>query len=85
LLTLAVDPAARRQGSGARLVAAFAAEARGRGATTAFLEVAATNAAAQALYAKAGWLAAGRRNGYYHAPDGTAEDALVLRLELAQP
>jgi ribosomal-protein-alanine N-acetyltransferase len=85
LLTLAVAPQARRQGIGARLVAAFAAQATRRGAETAFLEVAASNAAAQALYARTGWTLAGRRKRYYHAPDGTAEDALVLRLGLARP
>lgn len=83
LLTLAVAPAARRQGSGARLVAAFIAESRRRGAATAFLEVAASNTAAQALYAATGWTPAGRRKRYYHAADGRAEDALVLRLDLA--
>lgn len=85
LLTVAVDPAARRQGTGARLVAAFATEARARGAVTGFLEVAASNAAAQALYRRAGWVEAGRRKRYYHAPDGSAEDALVLRRDLSQP
>ncbi|MBZ4022576.1 ribosomal-protein-alanine N-acetyltransferase [Rhodobacter sp. TJ_12] len=78
LLTLAVDPQSRRQGIGAKLVSDFLTTARARGATTAFLEVAANNNAAQVLYARTGWTKAGRRKGYYHAPDGTAEDALVL-------
>jgi len=85
LLTLAVAPEARRQGSGARLVAAFAQEVRARGATTAFLEVAATNGAAVRLYDRSGWQPAGRRKRYYHAPDGRTEDALVMRLDLSQP
>lgn len=84
LLTVAVDPAARRQGMGARLLAGFAATARARGATTAFLEVAAGNTPAQALYRQAGWVEAGRRKRYYHAPDGTAEDALVLGCDLSR-
>ena len=83
LLTVAVDPAARRQGMGARLLAGFAATAKARGAATAFLEVAAGNAPAQALYAQAGWVTAGRRKAYYHAPDGTAEDALVMTRDLS--
>ncbi|SOB94400.1 GNAT family N-acetyltransferase [Rhodobacter maris] len=82
LLTLAVAPGARRQGKAARLVTGFAAEARARGASAAFLEVAASNAPARALYAAAGWTEAGRRKRYYHAPDGTTEDALVLVLTL---
>ncbi|SOC18663.1 ribosomal-protein-alanine N-acetyltransferase [Rhodobacter sp. JA431] len=78
LLTLAVDRQARRQGTGVKLVTAFLVEAHSRGATTAFLEVAASNAPAQALYGCTGWTEAGRRKRYYHAPDGSAEDALVL-------
>lgn len=83
LLTLAVAPAARRQGLGARLVARFLAEARARGAESAFLEVAAGNAAALALYLAAGFAQAGRRRGYYRGPDGHIEDALVLAQPLA--
>lgn len=78
LLTLAVDPAARRQGTGRRLLAAFAAEASARGATRAVLEVAAGNAAARALYAGAGWAEAGRRRGYYRGTGGVVDDALIL-------
>jgi ribosomal-protein-alanine N-acetyltransferase len=44
-----------------------------------FLEVDAGNAAALALYHSAGFRVAGRRRAYYHAPDGTSTDALVLR------
>ena len=83
LLTVAVDPAARRQGMGARLLTGFATTARARGATTAFLEVAVGNAPAQALYRQAGWVETGRRKAYYHAPDGTAEDALVMTCDLS--
>lgn len=82
LLTVAVDPLARRQGSGRALVAQFAAQARVRGAQTAFLEVAEGNEPARALYAACGWQAAGRRRGYYRHPNGRAEDALVLTLAL---
>lgn len=78
LLTLAVDPDHRRQGIGARLVAGFLDEARARGAERIFLEVAADNAPAIALYRRAGFTDAGRRRGYYHSPDGAAVDALVL-------
>lgn len=74
VLTLAVDPAARRQGTGARLVAAFLAHAAARGAARAFLEVAEDNSAAIALYRGAGFTEVGRRRGY--AAPGV--DALVL-------
>ena len=78
LLTLAVDPARRREGIGAALLEGFEARARRDGATEAALEVAEGNAAARALYARAGWREAGRRPGYY--ADG--QDALVLRKAL---
>ncbi len=78
LLTLAVTPEARRHGLGASLVREFHAQARALGATRAFLEVAADNAPAQALYAGHGWQPAGRRRNYY-AP---GLDALVLTHDL---
>lgn len=78
LLTLAVASEARRQGTGARLVAQFLAEAAARGADSAFLEVAEDNMAARALYARAGFAPAGRRRGYYRHKDGTTTDALVM-------
>lgn len=75
LLTLAVAPARRRQGLGRALVARLEAGAAARGATVMFLEVAATNAPARALYAGLGYAQDGRRRGYY----GPGVDALVLR------
>lgn len=83
LLTIAVAPAARRTGRGRALLAAFERGAAGRGATTAFLEVAAENAAALALYHGAGWEERGRRRAYYRTPDGTRMDALVMGKRLA--
>ena len=78
LLTLAVDPDARRAGTGRRLVARFAGRARDMGAVEAFLEVASDNLAARALYSCTDWVEAGVRRDYY-AP-GT--DAIVMRLTL---
>ncbi len=75
ILSLAVAPAARRHGIGRTLLAGALAAAAARGARAVFLEVAATNAPARALYAGAGFTEIGRRRGYY--ADGT--DALVLR------
>ena len=74
-MTIAVAPTARRAGLGAALVATFEAEAKARGAVTAYLEVSSDNVAGQALYAGAGWQNAGRRRNYY----GDGVDALVLR------
>lgn len=85
ILTLAVRPAARRRGIGADLVARGAAGAAARGATRLFLEVADDNAAARALYARAGFAEAGRRPRYYARADGSRRDALLLALDLAVP
>ena len=82
ILTLAVRPEARRRGLGARLVGEGATTAAGRGAARLFLEVADDNAAALALYARAGFAEAGRRPGYYARPDGGRQDALILALNL---
>lgn len=85
LLTLAAAPEARRRGLGRKLVGRFLYQAQLRGADTALLEVADDNAAARALYAAAGFARAGRRRGYYTAPDGMDCDAVVLRRSLALP
>ena len=82
ILTLAVRPAARRGGQGARLVGEGVLAAAARGASRVFLEVAEDNAAARALYQKAGFLKAGRRPGYYAGTDGSRRDALLLALNL---
>ena len=84
VLTLAVDPAARRQGVGATLVEAAAALARAGGAASFFLEVAADNDAALALYAKSGFACVGTRRGYYARPAGPV-DAVVMRRALNSP
>ncbi len=78
VLTLAVDPAARRRGLGTRLLDAAMTLATSRGARVAFLEVSIGNVAARTLYARAGFTPTGRRPRYY--ADGT--DALVLRRTL---
>ena len=83
LLTLAVAPEARRRGLGRKLVARFLYQARLRGAETAFLEVAADNAAAIGLYARAGFAQTGVRRGYYRRPEGAAVDALTMARPLA--
>lgn len=78
ILSIAVMPKARRVGLGRTLLTAAIAEARARGAAAVFLEVAAANAAARALYAQAGFREVGTRPNYY--PGGAA--ALVLRAAL---
>lgn len=85
LLTLAVVPEARGRGLGESLVTALEAEARGRGAAVVFLEVADTNAPARRLYARMGYVFAGRRPRYYDRRDADPVDALVLRKALVAP
>ena len=75
VLRLAVDPAHRRRGVGAALLAGLLAAATDPPLRAVVLEVRADNTAARALYAAAGFVADGRRPRYY--PDG--EDALLLR------
>jgi ribosomal-protein-alanine N-acetyltransferase len=79
ILNLAVDPPLRRRGIAGALLEAALAALRRRGAQEVYLEVRVSNEVAQALYRRAGFLAVGRRRGYYRNP---AEDALVLRRSL---
>ena len=78
LLTIAVAQGRRRQGLGRRLLVRFLAQARDMGSTVVFLEVAADNAPALALYRRAGFAECGRRSGYYVGPGQSKTDALVL-------
>jgi ribosomal-protein-alanine N-acetyltransferase len=80
IITICVHPAARRRGLGRALLAFALARAAAAGAARLFIEVAADNAAALALYRAAGFEAAGRRRAYY-ADSG--QDALVMRRVLA--
>lgn len=81
LLTLAVAPEARRTGRGRALVQRFLAQCAARGAEAAFLEVAADNRPALALYRQTEWEEVGRRPRYY-AP---GVDAVVMRHGLGRP
>lgn len=80
ILTLAVRPAARRAGLGARLTQAAAEGAARAGAGRLFLEVAEDNEAARALYARLGFEQIGRRRNYYEKSDASRVDALLLAL-----
>jgi ribosomal-protein-alanine N-acetyltransferase len=78
VVTLAVHPAARRQGVGEGLLRAAMDHARRSGAREMVLEVDVENAAAQRLYARTGFTAVGRRPHYY----ASGTDALILRAAL---
>jgi ribosomal-protein-alanine N-acetyltransferase len=79
VLTLAVCEASRRHGLGKRLLGEALAGMASRGVRAVWLEVRHSNAAAQALYLGAGFVATGVRRGYYRRP---VEDAIVLRRDL---
>lgn len=78
LLTIATDPDHRRAGLARTTLGAFHTAAQSRGATMAFLEVAADNAPARALYDAAGYVQTGLRKGYYRNRTGATVDALLL-------
>ena len=65
LLMIATHPDHRRQGLARRHLAALETRLMDQGAARMFLEVAADNVAAQALYAAAGYAVVGKRPGYY--------------------
>ena len=83
VLTIATDPAYRRQGLARAALHEAEAQARTMGATQVFLEVAEDNAAAKALYALGGYTQVGRRPGYYIPQNGPPVAALVLRKSLS--
>lgn len=72
---IAVQGLWRRRGVGARLLEDFLRSVGAEQDTTVFLEVRASNEAAQRLYARYGFAHLDRRAAYYKNPD---EDALVL-------
>lgn len=82
LLTLATAPAHRRRGLAGAVLAKAESHARDAGAATLFLEVAADNTGACALYAKSGYQETGRRPGYYHRGDRQPVAAILMSKDL---
>lgn len=79
ILTICVGEAARRRGVGAALLQAARDAAAADGAASLYLEAAADNVSALALYRSAGFAEVGRRRGYYRR-GAEKIDALVMRL-----
>jgi ribosomal-protein-alanine N-acetyltransferase len=77
ILALGTQPQARRRGVARALLAEGLARLAAAGVGRVFLEVAAGNAAAAALYAAAGFVQVGRRKDYYDNRRARA-DALVM-------
>ena len=84
ILTFGVVPDCRLMGIGKELMEVCRTAAKKAGADELFLEVAAGNAAALALYAAGGFQEVGRCNNYYEPQDDrtTSKDALIMRLAL---
>ena len=83
ILLTGIAPAARRRGHAARLMRVLIESARTAGLRTLFLEHAAGNEAAGALYGGFGFSRIGRRRAYYERRGGGREDAITLRCDLA--
>lgn len=82
LLNITVAPVARRRGHARRLLGALAALCRAQGDERIWLEVREANLDAQATYLRLGFTRVGMRKGYYPAPAGAREDAVVMSLVL---
>ncbi len=77
IITIGVHPDARRSGIAAAMLGIMAADLKKRGVKHIFLEVAADNVAARALYEQDGFVQIGVRPKYY---DGI--DAILMRKDI---
>jgi len=85
ILLTGIAPEARRHGHAARLMRVLIEAAREAGIAKLFLEHAAGNEAAGALYGRFGFSRIGRRRAYYERRGGGREDAITLRCDLSTP
>jgi ribosomal-protein-alanine acetyltransferase len=83
ILLTGIVPTEQRRGHAGRLMRVVIESARAAGIGTLFLEHAAGNAAAAALYSRFGFSKIGRRRAYYERRGGGREDAITLRSALA--
>jgi ribosomal-protein-alanine N-acetyltransferase len=83
LLNLAVAPEHQHRGHARCMLDALVQRCRALGAHALWLEVRESNERAQALYRRYGFVAVGRRRGYYPAARGRREDAIVMSLAIA--
>ena len=81
ILTVVVRQSLRGQGVGTKLLSAAEQDAKLRSADIIFLEVAADNPPAQALYRRNGYQKCGTRAGYYRREKGRV-DALLFQKHL---
>lgn len=81
IIVIGSRPSIQRRGVARQLLSQHVAQLAANGVRHLFLEVAASNSPAQALYTSCGFVEAGRRRGYYRRRDGV-EDAIIMRREL---
>lgn len=79
IASVCLDPAYRRLGGGTKLLQTLLRQARLSGAQNVYLEVRASNQAAQKLYRGAGFECIGVRKRYYTNP---SEDAVLMRCNI---
>ena len=82
LLNITIAPSERRRGHARRLLRELARLCRSESAHRLWLEVRESNAEARATYLRLGFEHVGMRKGYYPAPEGRREDAVVMSLAL---
>ena len=83
ILNLCVRVDLRGRSVGRQMLMLLLERSRQAGMEAVFLEVRPSNPHAIALYQSVGFVQVGLRKGYYQAPDNGREDALVLKLALA--
>lgn len=82
VLSIGVAPDWQRLGLGRRLVDGLARAVKRAEGNRLYLEVAADNSAALALYRGCGFKETGKRKAYYKRNDGKAVDAVTFALDL---
>ena len=81
IFNLCVRPELQGRGLARRILEHLLGIARSESVKTVFLEVRASNTPALRLYSAAGFCEIGLRSGYYPAPKGRREDAVVMAME----
>jgi [ribosomal protein S18]-alanine N-acetyltransferase len=85
LLNLTVAPEAQGQGHGHGILQRLMQRCRQHRLESLWLEVRFGNHRARALYRRHGFAEVGLRRGYYPAPFGAREDAVIMSLALPEP
>ncbi|MDP3823327.1 MAG: ribosomal protein S18-alanine N-acetyltransferase [Burkholderiales bacterium] len=82
LLNITVAPAEQGRGHARRMIDALIPLCREHAARELWLEVRDSNERARVMYLRLGFTAVGVRKGYYPAPFGRREDAVVMSLKI---